>query len=80
MVVLSLKVILQMIFTKVKQLRQQVKITQYKVYHHGLRLVNLRVLIVSVNYKMTNLFKKTKAAVQLFSINDSLIISKVMEG
>lgn len=69
-----------MIFTRVKQLQQQVKIIHKKVCHHGLKSVNLRVLIVLVNYKMTNLFKKIKAAVQLLPIKDSTIILKVMGG
>lgn len=55
-----------MIFIKAKQLLQQVKIINKKVNHQGLRSVNHRVLIVLVNYKMTNLFKKTKVVVQLF--------------
>jgi len=55
-----------MIFIRAKQLLQQVKIINKKINHQGLRSVNLRALIVLVNYKMTNLFKKTKAVVQLF--------------
>ena len=62
-----------MIFIRVKQLLQQVKIRHKKVCHQGLRSVNLRVQIVLVNYKMTSLYKKTKAVVQQFLIKNSLI-------
>ena len=75
---MSQKAILQMIFIRVKQLLQQVKIRHKKVCHQGLRSVNLRVQIVLVNYKMTSLYKKTKAVVQQFLIKNSLIILKVM--
>ena len=75
---MSQKGILQMIFIRVKQLLQQVKIRHKKVCHQGLRSVNLRVQIVLVNYKMTSLYKKTKAVVQQFLIKNSLIILKVM--
>ena len=75
---MSQKAILQMIFIKVKQLLQQVKIRHKKVCHQGLRSVNLRVQIVLVNYKMISLYKKTKAVVQQFLIKNSLIILKVM--
>jgi hypothetical protein len=75
---LSQKAILQMIFIRVKQLLQQVKIRHKKVCHQGLRSVNLRVQIVLVNYKMTSLYKKTKAVVRQFLIKNSLIILKVM--
>ena len=67
-----------MIFIRVKQLLQQVKIRHKKVCHQELRSVNLRVQIVLVNYKMTSLYKKTKAVVQQFLIKNSLIILKVM--
>jgi len=70
-----------MIFIRAKQLLQQVKIINKKINNQGLRSVNLRALIVLDNYKMTNLFKKTKAVVQLLKTKDSLIIIlKVMEG
>ena len=75
---MSQKAILQMIFIRVKQLLQQVKIRHKKVCHQGLRSVNLRVQIVLVNYKMTSLYKKTKAVVRQFLIKNSLIILKVM--